>query len=383
MTQNASKEPGDSGKTPSAAFLSDQADVAPPQVPPPARSPSLPRGKTTTPNSENEADWEDIEDFIPLPTSVANGWTPIHAPRKTRRSKRLNPLGRNPFLKSGTPPARPRSSSVEFLYERVVPTAAPPPDQKAQPEIHALMRSSRLDALRKIKQVVKIKTVKKVPKGERWKPGHDEIYAAAARASAHSGHLAEATKDSAELVIYTDGSINQHRYGGGSAVYKTGDVWAGRAIALGDMSSSCHAEMSALFSALKLARKVLQPHQLRLLIRTDSASCLNWMADGCRADDDIAPTVNAARDGQRRFAKDGIMVTFQWVKGHANIEGNIQADKLAAFASLQALEGEIMHYDVANVRPYLKEAMILRASQKALVAARQPAARREKKLRRR
>jgi ribonuclease HI len=134
------------------------------------------------------------------------------------------------------------------------------------------------------------------------------------------------------LVAYTDGSgtVAHRPAGAGVVVYDDGVavLEASRALGLG---TNNHAELSAIRVALALTDEW---RARTLTIRTDSEYCIGVLTDP-----------RGPQRGQRngrlihliRLAMEGREIVFEWVKGHAKIEGNCRADHLAGLARRRQL----------------------------------------------
>ena len=249
------------------------------------------------------------------------------------------PRGRSSMLKE----ERERSPSVEFLSERKIERAASPPAQVDMRLAKGVPTAPRYMLWQRARDLAhQDADPDEVEEIDRKQFLHSEIRKTAARATARFGEKIVRVQGSRELVMYTDGSIRRRSAGGAGVAYRDGTVWAGVALALGQMSDPTDAEMAGIFRAMVIARKILRPDQRRVVIVTDSASAIKWMADDCQIQELMQPTVAAALKEQERFAEEGIAVEFRWVKGHANTEGNHMADKLAGFGSTEAFKG-LMH----------------------------------------
>lgn len=289
----------------------------------------------------NEKDWEeddeqdDVDSFIPLPNAKECGWTAINArPVNGRRTRGYTRRKGRPLFKVAASPRRSRSPSVEFLHERTLREASPPPRRKRKASQTDLRGRRNL----KVHGAV-----------GPWANIHQTAALASRRLAG-----AEGTEEGyTQLTMYTDGSISRNRFGGAGVAYYTGKRWVGKASALGKAApNSNDAEMSAIFLALQLARKVRQPNQLQILVVTDSADCLESLNPEARAHSRRVisePLARAVRAQKEQFATEGVHVAFQWVKGHSGLEGNELADQLAGFGSASAAEGLMTHYDIPDV----------------------------------
>ncbi|MDO9016655.1 MAG: RNase H family protein [Deltaproteobacteria bacterium] len=129
------------------------------------------------------------------------------------------------------------------------------------------------------------------------------------------------------LVAYTDGSGTMAHLpcGAGVVVYDDGVpvLEASRPLGLG---TNNHAELSAIRVALAITDDW---RHRPLTIRTDSEYCLGVLTAprGPRSDQKNGRLIHLIR-----LAMEGRDVVFEFVKGHAKIEGNERADKLAGLA---------------------------------------------------
>ncbi|RYP46660.1 hypothetical protein DL768_007173 [Monosporascus sp. mg162] len=161
------------------------------------------------------------------------------------------------------------------------------------------------------------------------------------------------------LVFYTDGSGGSRVRGGhgvtGAAVaYKRClDIptqWVYAAFAIFGSSNSTDAELLAVGAALNIARCEAEKFRQEspescvayptMFIITDSQTALCWIdqyVNGQAARERVARRLYHAAftqllDPLARLESLGVKVEFHWTKGHANVEGNNIADKLAGNA---------------------------------------------------
>ncbi|RYP90713.1 hypothetical protein DL770_003178 [Monosporascus sp. CRB-9-2] len=161
------------------------------------------------------------------------------------------------------------------------------------------------------------------------------------------------------LVFYTDGSGGSRVRGGhdvtGAAVaYKRClDIptqWVHAAFAIFGSSDSTDAELVAVGAALNIARCEAEKFRQEspescvayptMFIITDSQTALSWIdqyVNGQAARERAARRLYHAAftqllDPLARLESLGVKVEFHWTKGHANVEGNVIADKLAGNA---------------------------------------------------
>ncbi|KAM7301179.1 hypothetical protein ISCGN_016719 [Ixodes scapularis] len=130
-----------------------------------------------------------------------------------------------------------------------------------------------------------------------------------------------------KLRIYTDGSVNKARTSSTAAycIPEKGWEWGGR---LQTPTSSTVAELVAIDKALQAA--TLLPPQ-GMVVLTDSRCALQKIANAECGD----PATTAVRKSLASLEARGSTAWLQWIPGHAGIEGNEQADRLAAAAHLE------------------------------------------------
>lgn len=343
--------------------------------------------KTATPAEDASAD------FIALPDSESMSWTPINpAHPKLRRSARLLTRARRATIRVAMPQRRRRSPSVEFLGSRLRGTEGPldVADPAAGAASLTRPRSSSVEfVLERLRddtlleqaegsmpgavgpESLKDAATPSPQPGERLVPlrpnkraqrealrsemaqAQGPYVAHQVTAAGASGRLPgaqETPEGSEELMIYTDGSCLPP-FGGAGIAYRRGSTWMGRATALGVVRGSGEAELAAIFGAVKLARRVREANEYRITIATDSLECLTRLNPDKAQVDPSEPgqMARAIVQGRRELATEGIHLGFRWVKGHASIEGNELADKLAGFGAKEAAKGLATYFNVADV----------------------------------
>lgn len=127
------------------------------------------------------------------------------------------------------------------------------------------------------------------------------------------------------LVAYTDGSGTMAHLpsGAGVVVYDDGVAVLEASRFLGNGTNN-HAELSAV----RVALAITDPAR-PLVVRTDSMCAIGVLT---KAEDTKPSKPNARLINLIRRALVGREVTFEHVRGHAGIEGNCRADKLANLA---------------------------------------------------
>lgn len=157
---------------------------------------------------------------------------------------------------------------------------------------------------------------------------HYVRWAAADILREHREHL-ERTRP---LVVYTDGSGTQaHLPCGAGAVVYDGDVIVLEASRHLGCGTNNHAEISAVRVALAITDTPAWKGR-PLVIRTDSMCAIGALT---RPDETKAHKPNAKLIAIVRRMLVGRAVTFEHVKGHAGVEGNERADRLANLGRLR------------------------------------------------
>ena len=129
---------------------------------------------------------------------------------------------------------------------------------------------------------------------------------------------------SAEILIYTDGSVSENGRGGsGLIAYKGNTTIHQQAVPSGLIADSCFAECTAMAEAVKWAEN---SKYKSFLICSDSKSGIEKLMRGPGDQDDQA-SQEIWRALLRNKSKS---FTFQWVPAHCGLEGNEKADRLAA-----------------------------------------------------
>ena len=167
---------------------------------------------------------------------------------------------------------------------------------------------------------------------------------------------AERTIDSlsgATFDIYTDGSaVNSNRNGGAGAWIR--DNRTGRSVDLkapaGKLTCSYRAELVAINKALGYLIEESEAGRMELVGRanlyTDSKSAIQKLATGRLQQNAIAKMIWAKLDKISTIST--LEITFQWIPGHSNVEGNERVDALAKEATTLTQDEEPVDYNCAK-----------------------------------
>ena len=123
------------------------------------------------------------------------------------------------------------------------------------------------------------------------------------------------------LVLYCDGSWLHNRYGGCGVSHFRHGTWSGISVTLGAISCSTEAEMHGVYSAYRLARRLLRPGQQKVLILSDLVNVWTGVVKASNSRDRKNPHLQVARQIMHehdRMLEIGVHVQVGWVKGTYN-----------------------------------------------------------------
>ncbi|KAK4545708.1 hypothetical protein LTR36_002662 [Oleoguttula mirabilis] len=140
------------------------------------------------------------------------------------------------------------------------------------------------------------------------------------------------------LHMYTDGSVIDHAWAGCSFVYlEHGNIWQGTSIALGRLPDITMAELHGIDAALFFALNCHEETPVeRVDIYTDCKRAVQLIAsyklDGteCVLGKGIVASIEV-------LESNGIAVSIVWIKGHSDIAGNDEADRLAVMGARESI----------------------------------------------
>jgi len=125
-----------------------------------------------------------------------------------------------------------------------------------------------------------------------------------------------------KTIVYTDGAASPNPGAGGWATLIHNELHSG------GMPYTTNNEMEAY--AILTAAALAKPNE-RIHIITDSKLCIGWYQRGWKCKNPI--TEGYIKRYREIVRESNLTVTFQWVKGHSNDEGNDIVDRAAVRAS--------------------------------------------------
>ena len=138
-------------------------------------------------------------------------------------------------------------------------------------------------------------------------------------------------KANADMIIYTDGSVQEDQKNGGSGCFITSQDSSEEEISspAGKICSSFRAEVIAIHKALEIASNRLK--EKNVVIFTDSQSVIRKLEEG--PTNNIDWHINEIWKCMQTLDNNKCKVTIQWVPGHEEIEGNERVDEIAKKAT--------------------------------------------------
>lgn len=161
-----------------------------------------------------------------------------------------------------------------------------------------------------------------------------------------------------DLEIWTDGSARDATRDGGSGVFILDRRLGTRtkiSVPAGAITSSFRAEATAINIALTWIRNNRNPAGRSILIATDSKSCVEKLASGplsqrTGTECDIWEKTAAILKSPNSY------ITFFWVPGHSDLDGNEEADALARIGS--AMPQAQVPIDFTTVKATIKKGVL-------------------------
>ena len=144
------------------------------------------------------------------------------------------------------------------------------------------------------------------------------------------------------IMLYTDGSFEKRKPGGGAGVYVTACMMGSNSmqelrmakVCLGNIASSYMAEMVGVLEAARMIPHIVEEKgwdckDTRVALWTDSNSVECVMRAGGPRRGGHWSTAEETMGFLENMAKKGCEVSLDWIPGHAGVPGNERADRLA------------------------------------------------------
>jgi len=170
----------------------------------------------------------------------------------------------------------------------------------------------------------------------------------------------ENSQQNTNISIYCDGACsgNPGKAGSGLAVYKNGDkpiLYYGKYTPQGTNNT---AELHALHKALLLAKEINSDEKVMILSDSKySIDCIStwaygWKSKGWTKKSGEIKNLELIKDAHNLYEKIKNTIVLKHVKGHAGIEGNELADRMALHA-IKAQSYTFEEYEYSNISSIL------------------------------